>query len=177
MKPIEISGRKIRLSSNLALALAGRLAGLANDEKISLDIGAHGFPFPYTRQDAVNFFQMNREDGSKPFALDFLIYAGSDVVGVIGLKDIEYYDRNAHIGYWIGREYWGKGYATEAVSLLAEYCRKDLGLVRLHTWVLDYNLASLRVLMKNRFDVEGYQRNCYRMRDGFHSMFVLGRLL
>ena len=66
------------------------------------NLGAHTFPSPYRKEDAINFFTMNRKDGKNYFTMDFLIFAGDKLAGVIGLKDINYIDRNAHIGYWIG---------------------------------------------------------------------------
>jgi putative acetyltransferase len=53
------------------------------------------------------------------------------------------------VGYWIGREYWGKGIATEA---LAQFLRLET--VRpLYARVARHNLGSLRVLLKNGFEV------------------------
>jgi RimJ/RimL family protein N-acetyltransferase len=56
-----------------------------------------------------------------------------------------------NLGYWLGREYWGRGYATRAV---AEYLREEA--VRpLYAHVADHNTGSLRVLAKNGFLVIG----------------------
>lgn len=177
MKSIELHGARLVLSNSLDHKYADEFASVASDEIIARDIGAHGFPFPYTREDALEFFCKNRDDGQKPFAIDMLISVDGRIAGVIGLNDIEYYDRNAHIGYWIGRDFRNKGYATEAVSIISEFCREELALRKLYTRVLDYNMASLRVLIKNGFAVEGYQRDCILLDDGFHSMYVLGKVL
>lgn len=51
------------------------------------------------------------------------------------------------VGYWIGREYWGRGIATRA---LGEYVEHDR--VRpLHAHVAGHNVASIRVLEKCGF--------------------------
>jgi RimJ/RimL family protein N-acetyltransferase len=51
------------------------------------------------------------------------------------------------IGYWIGREFWGRGIATEALTqMLAIETRRPL---RAH--VFPPNRASARVLVKNGF--------------------------
>ena len=60
-------------------------------------------------------------------------------------------DGNQEVGYWLGREYWGKGIATQA---LAEY----LGIVTtrpLFAHVAKHNVASRRVLEKCGFKVIG----------------------
>jgi len=55
------------------------------------------------------------------------------------------------VGYWLGREYWGKGIATRALSIF-------LGQVRvrpLYAYVARHNLASVRVLEKCGFTILG----------------------
>jgi RimJ/RimL family protein N-acetyltransferase len=50
------------------------------------------------------------------------------------------------VGYWIGREFWGRGLATRALAeLVAEEPRP------LHAWVVATNPASIRVLEKCGF--------------------------
>lgn len=52
------------------------------------------------------------------------------------------------LGYWVGREFWGKGLATAAV---AEFL-KEVDLTRpLDASVATHNVGSLRVLQKNGF--------------------------
>ena len=51
------------------------------------------------------------------------------------------------VGYWIGREYWGRGIATEALSA---FLREEL-IRPLHAYVAIHNLASMRVLQKCGF--------------------------
>lgn len=177
MKTYTLKGKNVVLSSDLSQKYAGPLAKLANDREIATNIAAHTFPFPYREEHARYFFDMNREDGKDFFAIDFLIFVKDELVGIIGLKDVNRVDMNAHIGYWIGRDYWNHGYATEALSLMIKFSRDEIGLVRLHSKILDYNLASLKVMLKNGFEVEGFERNCYKIEDQFHSMFIVGKLL
>jgi RimJ/RimL family protein N-acetyltransferase len=51
------------------------------------------------------------------------------------------------IGYWIGRDFWGQGVATEAVRQLLEIERRR----PLEGWTAQHNVASGRVLEKNGF--------------------------
>jgi RimJ/RimL family protein N-acetyltransferase len=55
------------------------------------------------------------------------------------------------VGYWIGREYWGKGIATAA---LQEFL-KHFKIRPLHAYVCNHNSASIRVLEKCGFGVSG----------------------
>lgn len=56
-------------------------------------------------------------------------------------------DARAEIGYWFGREFWGKGIATRALSaFLREVTTRPL-----YAWVAIHNVASIRVLEKCGF--------------------------
>lgn len=58
------------------------------------------------------------------------------------------------VGYWLGREYWGKGIATKA---LAEFL-KEITTRPLYAHVAKHNIASRRVLEKCRFTIAGEDR-------------------
>jgi RimJ/RimL family protein N-acetyltransferase len=61
------------------------------------------------------------------------------------------YRKSAEIAYFIGEPFWNKGIVTKAVNLLTEWGFNNLDIVRIHTGVYDYNLASQRVLEKCGF--------------------------
>jgi RimJ/RimL family protein N-acetyltransferase len=63
-------------------------------------------------------------------------------------------DDKRQIGYWIGREFWGKGIATQALSLFL----KNLETRPIHACVVSHNLASMRVLEKNGFIKVGEEK-------------------
>ena len=81
---------------------------------------------------------------SNPEVTKKSIVAGGKVVG-----DILRFERNdlQEIGYWIGREHWGKGFASRALSLFLE-----IEPIRpLYAIAAEHNAASLRVLEKCGF--------------------------
>jgi len=55
------------------------------------------------------------------------------------------------VGYWLGREFWGRGIATRALELLLE----ELRMRPLYAHVVRHNAASRRVLEKCGFVVVG----------------------
>ncbi len=68
---------------------------------------------------------------------------------VVGAVNIAPHDGRDSIGYWIGREHWGRGIATRAVGLmLGEFTRRPL-----IATTAGHNAASMRVLEKNGFVV------------------------
>ncbi len=58
------------------------------------------------------------------------------------------------VGYWIGKEYWGKGIATKALTIFLEIVKTR----PLYAHVAKHNAASLRVLQKCGFAVCGEAR-------------------
>lgn len=59
-------------------------------------------------------------------------------------------DGRREVGYWIGKEYWGRGIATRALSLFVEEIEER----PLHAWVARHNAGSIRVLEKVGFVFE-----------------------
>jgi RimJ/RimL family protein N-acetyltransferase len=55
------------------------------------------------------------------------------------------------VGYWLGRNFWGKGVATQALSQLLRHVQSR----PLYAHVAKHNIASLRVLQKCGFTITG----------------------
>ena len=79
------------------------------------------------------------------------------LVGAIGLR-IDKDHRKAELGYWIGVQFWGNGYATEAAKRLIEYGFRDLKLNRIYARHFVRNPASGKVLRKAGMYFEGRLR-------------------
>lgn len=63
--------------------------------------------------------------------------------------------RRAELGFWIGRRYWGRGYATEASARMIGFAREALGVDRITATAAEGNAASRRVLDKLGFAEAG----------------------
>src|SRR6478735_7718408 len=108
-------------------------------------------PHPYNEGDAEAFLAL--ATGPR-----FAIQRKSDGVflGMTGL-DVE---RDYEFGYWLGKPFWGLGYATEAAHRLVAYAFEALDLETVHAgWFYD-NPASGHVLAKL-----GARHNGSQMRD------------
>lgn len=85
---------------------------------------------------------------------------GTDgIIGTIGFQDWSLEHKRAEISYALFPEYWGNGYATEAVSEVISYGFKELGLKRIGAVVFVENKASNELLKKLGFVTEGILRN------------------
>ncbi|MFE6871700.1 GNAT family N-acetyltransferase [Kitasatospora sp. NPDC057692] len=79
--------------------------------------------------------------------------------------------RAAQLGYALRREVWGLGYAGEVVGLLRDLAFGPLGLHRLEARVDVDNSASIRVLTRAGFRLEGRVRHDYRRHDGWRDAY------
>jgi RimJ/RimL family protein N-acetyltransferase len=77
------------------------------------------------------------------------VIADGEVAGNIGVFDGPKGERE--VGYWIGREFWGRGIATRALSLIL----REVETRPLFAGVAKHNLSSLRVLEKCGFTIVG----------------------
>jgi RimJ/RimL family protein N-acetyltransferase len=98
----------------------------------------------FPSRDLPAFLEHQAKIEADPTTITLTIVAGTDVVGSIGSWEVEG-ERN--VGYWIGRDHWGKGYATAALRAFL-----DIDLHRpMHAHVVDHNVGSRRVLEKCGF--------------------------
>lgn len=124
-------------------------------------------PHPYSSRDAAWFIRRckrERKEGSGfTFAIEFKPESRS--IGMIGLSNYSAENRRAVLGYWLGRPYWGRGIASEAVklALIFAFERFELDRVLAHVW--HPNVASARVLEKCGFTLEGRLRK-HTLRNG-----------
>jgi RimJ/RimL family protein N-acetyltransferase len=129
---------------------APALAAAIADEMIVRNLATA--PWPYGLRDAEAFLAQTRD----PALPSFLIFERTDgapnLVGSCGLGRRP--SGAVELGYWIGRSYWGRGYATEAATALIDIAR-TLGFTRLEGSHFLDNPASGRVLEKLGFEPLG----------------------
>lgn len=138
----------IRLQ-DISLTSPEDIQRLANNHAIAINL-RDAFPYPYTIEDAIAFLDLAL-NGSLGYV--FGIYENDTFVGCCSLiPQHDVYRINAEIGYWIGKPYWGKGYATNAVKLLIKFAFQELNLLRVYAHIFEYNTISMKVLEKAGFE-------------------------
>ncbi|RMF52633.1 MAG: N-acetyltransferase [Bacteroidetes bacterium] len=90
-----------------------------------------------------------------------MVNADEELVGVVGFMDVRPQEGQAELGYWVGRPYWGRGYATAGCRQILAYGFDVLGLRRIIARPLARNRASCRVLEKIGFRWLGTERNVF----------------
>jgi RimJ/RimL family protein N-acetyltransferase len=92
------------------------------------------------------------------------------LVGAISLMDIRRDHQRGEIGYWIGKPYWNRGYATEATRALIRFGFQELDLNRIQATHLPQNPASGRVMEKAGMQYEGTLRQYVKRDHAYKDM-------
>ena len=110
-------------------------------------------PSPYTRADAEHFIASVAEEAAAGKTLNLLAVDASDdrLLGSFGLMEIDREPGYGEIGYWVVSDARGRGIATRATQLLADWARSELGLTRLEILPHRDNGPSRRVAEKAGF--------------------------
>ncbi len=134
------------------------LKEIINNRRI-VDNLRDGLPYPYTEKDAEEFIlSMLLSDRTETFA--FAIEAEDVLVGSISIfRCSNIHFRTAELGYYVGEQYWGRGFATSAVRQACKYVFDRTDIIRIFAEPYDYNTASCRVLEKAGFQFEGTLRS------------------
>jgi RimJ/RimL family protein N-acetyltransferase len=119
-------------------------------------------PHPYTREHAQSYLQFTTRAAAYRRSLISAIVRDGRLIGVVSIDAIPARNR---VGYWLARDHWGRGYATEAVGALAAYAFEVLGVRLLRAGVFVDNHASLHVLAKLGFRIIGRRNSRSLARD------------
>jgi RimJ/RimL family protein N-acetyltransferase len=131
-----------------ALGDARAIAELAGDYEVASMTGT--IPHPYSEDMAVDWIE-SLQEGEEGVA--FAVDLGGELIGCVGYRATE--KDHAEMGYWIGKPYWGMGYATEAARALILYAFEKEGFAYLTVGHFKENPASARVIAKLGFEPSG----------------------
>ena len=105
-------------------------------------------PYPYTEQKAEEWLNnINHDD------LTFSIFMNDSLIGGVGVSLEE--DNDLDLGFWIGKNHWGKGYATEAAIGLIQYVKEETNFKQITACYIKGNTGSSNVLKKLGFEEIG----------------------
>ena len=90
---------------------------------------------------------IDNQDVGSEVALAIALTKTGEIVGAFSIR-INGLRREAEVGYWLGKDFWGQGYMSEAVNAVAELTLGPLGIQRLWATASPDNHASIRILEK-----------------------------
>lgn len=126
---------------------AAMVQQLAGDKAIS--DGTYYIPYPYEDGMAERWICNHRIACEKMEQAVFAITLKENqhLVGAVGLflniKELE-----SELGYWIGKPFWGHGYATEVACAMIKYGFAEFYLRSIYSDCFRWNVASLKIIKK-----------------------------
>lgn len=129
-------------------------------------------PAPYTLEDAKWWIST----GSRMGIVKAIDLNGS-LIGCIGVEKGEFeYQRSAEIGYWIAKDYWRQGIATQTIKEMTSLIFNTTDVVRLFASIFSENIASMRVLSKCGFELEAIHAKAIFKNGKFYNNHIFNLL-
>jgi RimJ/RimL family protein N-acetyltransferase len=132
-----------------------------NDEEFARFL-SH-IPLPFTRQDSEAFVKRNMSEPWDKSPI-FAVVLDGKLIGTVNLEVISE-ARTAMLGYAIGRQWWGRGIATEAARAAMGWGIQAFGLTRIWASTDIRHVKSHRVLEKLGLKRELFHTGHHRGRN------------
>jgi RimJ/RimL family protein N-acetyltransferase len=132
------------------LADVKAIAGLANDRRIADN--TRRLPHPYSQAHAVEFVRALADEIRNT---NFLIEFERAPIGMVG---VDWREPDApELGYWLGVEYWGQGFGTEAARAVIDFTFEEFDVEHLISGARVTNPSSRNILEKCGFQWSGVE--------------------
>jgi RimJ/RimL family protein N-acetyltransferase len=132
------------------LADVKAITSLANDRRIAEN--TRRLPHPYVHDHAVRFVNAQADVGRETV---FLIERDYQPIGMVGIDWRE--PEAPELGYWLGVDHWGQGFATEAARAVIDFTFEAFDIEHLISGARVANPASRNVLEKCGFQWSGVE--------------------
>ena len=98
----------------------------------------------------------------------------NELIGNCGYIGIDHINQSAEVGIFIGnKNYWNKGYGTEAIKLLIDYGFKALNLHNIGLRVFSFNERAKRAYEKIGFKIVGNRREAILRNMKRHDLIFM----
>ncbi|MDE0101766.1 MAG: GNAT family protein [Bryobacterales bacterium] len=174
MQSIEVSAG-IRLTP-LDVADADALFDLTDANRRHLRIWLPWVDAARCAEDTRAWIRTSKMQASRNEGVQFAVRVDSAIAGVIGHHRIDWPNRCASLGYWLGEAYQGRGLATAACRSLVAHAFDVLQLNRVEIRCAVGNRRSCAIPRRLDFREEGVLREAQWLYDHFVDHVVYGML-
>jgi ribosomal-protein-serine acetyltransferase len=127
-------------------------------------------------EDTKEFIKICLKGFAENKSLNTVILFKGSVVGIAGFNHINWSNKTAQIGYWLGEEFQGNGIMTKVVRALTDYALKELGLHKVEIRAAVGNKKSRSIPERLGFVNEGCIRQAEWLYDHYVDHVVYGIL-
>lgn len=158
------TGELVRLTAEDPETVAKPYSEWARDTEFSRYLDSNP-PYTFSAKKWKEWMEKDMEKDNNHF-FSIRTLDGNQFIGFVALFELHWQHGDTMVAIALGpREYWGKGYGTEAMNLMLRYAFTELNLRRVALDVFEYNPRAIRSYEKAGFVHEGRVRQ-YLHRSG-----------
>ena len=131
----------------------------------------------YSVTSALDFIQRNLNAFAKEGSFNALIRYDGKLAGTIGFHSLDLVNNSANIGYWISKEFEGRGIITNCCRSLIDHLFNVLELNRVQINCNIENARSRAVPERLGFTLEGIQRDAEKLQDRYGDWAIYSLLI
>ena len=169
-----LEGTKVRLRSYTKADLP-KAREYLNDPEVGAGL-RRGIRFPFRPEDEEKFYDSIDPNSTKGYSFAIECKESGQYLGGCGMHDIDSKNRMATVGIFLGKEHVGKGYGTDAMQVLVDFCFNEINLNRVKLNVFAFNKRAIRCYRKTGFKIEGTLRQEVFRNGKYHDSLVMGLL-
>ncbi|MBS4192211.1 GNAT family N-acetyltransferase [Bacillus sp. FJAT-49705] len=169
-KTITTKRLELRLFQKSDAAAVAKLCNNYNIFKNTLYL-----PYPYSIEDALSWIEHHLDNFNANKSYEFAITdkESGELYGAIALSNNQKFN-NGEIAYWIGEEFWGNGYATEAAQAILQFAFDEKQYHKVFARYFNSNQASGRVMQKLGMKEEGILIDQVRKENRYEDLVHYG---
>ncbi len=160
----------------LELRHAREVFTLVNENRAHLRRWLTWVDATHTEQESRNFIHSALQQFADNRGFTAGIWYKNALAGVVGFNDIDWLDRKAEFGYWLGAKYQGHGLVTQACRALTTYSFIELGLNRVEILCATDNFKSRAIPERLGFTQEGILRQAQWLHHRFVDLVIYAML-
>lgn len=122
------------------------------------------------------FIQQSIYKQSKQEGLSLGIFYNQEIIGGIGMHEWDHYLQCGQLGYWIAKEYEGKGILSACLLRFVDFLFEKVELNKIEIRFVTQNIRSASVAERLGCKVEGILRQSIKVNGAFEDLVVSGLL-
>lgn len=147
-----------------------------NDEEITQGLSRY-LPFSFVEEERWFDSMLARQEAEHPLSIEIQGPEGWQLIGNVGLFNLDWVDRGAELGIFIGEKArWDKGFGTKALQLMLRHAFDTLNLNRVYLRVFATNTRARRSYEKAGFELDGTLRQAVYRRGQYIDMLLMSVL-
>lgn len=146
-----------------------------NEEK-TIQLSTFSIPFPFRLEDQEKWYESISPKSNNQYEFAIESKDKELYIGGCSIHDIDTKNRVAILGIFLGKKYTGKGYGTDALRILVDFCFNEVNVNKIKVNVFSFNKIAIHCYEKIGFNKEGILREELFRKGRYHDVIPMGLL-